>query len=91
MKKSEMIDALAAKTQLSKVDCEKVFNATFELFADEITAGNEVAVAGFGSFKVVERAEREGRNPKTGEKIHIDASKSVVFKAGTHLKDAVNK
>jgi len=91
VKKSEMIEALANETGLTKADVEKVFNGTFNLFKDELAKGNNVAVAGFGTFKVSNRAAREGRNPQTGETIHIAASKSVSFKAGSALKEVVNK
>ena len=83
MKKSEMIEALAKETGLTKTDVEKVFN--------ELGKGNNVAVAGFGTFKVSKRAARTGRNPQTGETIKIAASKSVGFKAGSALKETVNK
>ncbi len=91
MKKSEMIEALANETGLTKADVEKVFNGTFNLFKDELAKGNNVAVAGFGTFKVSHRAARDGRNPKTGETMKIAASNSVSFKAGSALKDVVNK
>lgn len=91
MKKSEMMEAIASTTGLSKSDAEKVFSATFDLFKDELVKGNKVSVAGFGVFKISERAARDGRNPQTGETIHIAASKNVGFKAGTALKEAVNK
>ena len=91
MKKSEMIEAIASTTGLSKSDVEKVFTATFDLFKDELVNGNKLSVSVFGVFKISERAAREGRNPQTGATIHIAASKSVGFKAGTALKDAVNK
>lgn len=90
MKKSEMIEALANETGLTKADAEKMFNATFDLFKEELAKGNKVSVAGFGTFKISERAAREGRNPQTGETIQIAASKSVSFKAGTELKSKVN-
>ncbi len=91
MKKSEMMEAIASTTGLSKSDVEKVFSATFDLFKDELVKGNKVSVAGFGVFKISERAARDGRNPQTGETIHIAASKNVGFKSGTALKEAVNK
>lgn len=91
MKKSEMIEALAQSTGLTKADVEKVFNGTFDLFKGELAKGNNVAVAGFGTFKISNRAARDGRNPQTGETIHIKASKSVSFKAGNALKEVVNK
>ena len=91
MKKSEMIDAIASKTGLTKADVEKVYNATFDLYKEELAKGEKVSVAGFGTFKISERAARDGRNPQTGETIHIAASKSVSFKAGNELKSIVNK
>ena len=91
MKKSEMMEAIASTTGLSKSDVENVFSATFDLFKDELVKGNKVSVAGCGVFKISERAARDGRNPQTGETIHIAASKNVGFKAGTALKEAVNK
>jgi len=90
MKKADMIAAIAENTGVTKADAEKVFNATFELFKEELSNGNKVSVAGFGTFKISERAAREGRNPQTGETIHIKASKSVSFKAGTELKSKLN-
>lgn len=90
MKKSEIIALIAENTELSKADIEKVYNATFELFKDELAKGNKISVSGFGTFDISERAEREGRNPQTGETIKIAASKSVKFKAGKELKEKVN-
>ena len=91
MKKSEMIEAIATAKGLTKADSEKAFNATFDLLKKELADGNKVSVAGFGTFKISERAAREGRNPQTGETIKIAASKSVSFKAGSELKATVNK
>ena len=90
MKKTEIMSALVEKTGLTKADVEKVYNATFELIKEELSKGNEMSVAGFGKFKITERAAREGRNPQTGETIKIAASKSVGFKAGKELKEKVN-
>ena len=90
MKKSEMIEALATKTGLTKTECKKVFNTTFEIFKDELAKGEKVSVAGFGTFKITERKVRDGRNPLTGEKIKIKASKSVNFKLSTAIKDKIN-
>ena len=61
-----------------------------EALANELVKGNKVSIAGFGTFKITERAARDGRNPQTGETIHIAASKGVNFKAGTELKDKIN-
>ena len=86
-----MIEALAKETKLTKADVERVFNGTFDLFKKELKKGNNVAVAGFGTFKVTKRAARTGRNPQTGATIKIKASKGVGFKAGSALKEIVNK
>ena len=91
MKKSEIMEELANQTGLTKAEVEKVYNATFDLFKNELGRGNNVSVAGFGTFRVSERAARDGRNPRTGETIKIAASKNVGFKAGTALKEIVNK
>lgn len=91
MKKSEIIEALAQNTGLTKADVEKVYNGTFELFKDELGKGNNVAVSGFGTFKISHRNARKGHNPQTGKAIDIAASNSVSFKAGTDLKKVVNK
>ncbi len=90
MKNSEMIEALAIKTGLTKPEREKVFNTIFEIFKDELAKGEKVSVAGFGVFKIIERKARDGRNPFTGEKIKIKSSKSVNFKLSTDLKDKIN-
>ena len=91
MKKSELIEAIAEKAGLTKVEAGKALDATFAVIANELEKGEKVPVAGFGTFKLSSRAAREGRNPKTGETIKIAASTSVSFKAGTALKEKVNK
>lgn len=91
MTKAEMINTLAEKNELTKAQTERVFNSIFDMFKDELAKGNDVAISGFGSFKVSKRAAREGRNPQTNEKIKIPARKAVTFKAGSALKDIVNK
>ena len=91
MTKAEMISTLAEKNELTKAQTERVFNSIFDMFKDELAKGNDVAISGFGSFKVSKRAAREGRNPQTNEKIKIPARKAVTFKAGSAFKDIVNK
>lgn len=91
MKKSEIIEALANSTGLSKADVTKVYEGTFELFTSELVKGNDVAISGFGTFKVSKRAARDGINPLTKEPLHIPAKNAVSFKAGKALKDEVNK
>lgn len=65
-------------------------NIAFEIFKDELAKGEKVSVAGFGIFKITERKARDGRNPLTGKKIKIKASKSVNFKLSTAIKDKIN-
>lgn len=91
MKKSEMLSVIAEKSGVTKSVAEKVFNATFDTFKDELKKGENVSVSQFGIFKISERKARKGRNPRTGEEISIAASKSVAFKAGSDLKKEINK
>lgn len=89
MNKTELISAMAEKAEISKKDAEKALNAFTNIVADTLVDGDKVSITGFGTFEVVERAERQGRNPATGETITIAASKSPKFKADKALKDAV--
>ena len=89
MNKTELINAVADKTELSKKDVEAAVSAVIEAITEALTQEEKVQLVGFGSFEVKVRAERLGRNPKTKEEIHIPASKTPVFKAGKALKDAV--
>ena len=91
MNKSELVSKLAEKTELSKKDAEKALNSFVEIVTEELAAQGKVQIVGFGSFDVKERPARSGRNPQTGKKIKIAASKAPVFKAGKALKDSVNK
>lgn len=91
MNKSELIDAIAADTKLTKKETEEFLKAFTENVAKALEKGESVQLVGFGTFDVGERAARDGRNPKTGETIKIAASKSPKFKAGKALKDRVNK
>lgn len=89
MNKVELVAAVAAKTEMSKKDSEKAVNAFVEAVTEALAKGEKVQLVGFGGFEVKERAERTGRNPRTGEATVIPASKNPVFKAGKALKDAV--
>lgn len=91
MNKTELVAAVAEETKLSKKDSQKAVNAVLETITDELEKGEKVTLVGFGTFEVRNRAERQGRNPVTGETITIPASKSPAFKAGKGLKDRVNK
>ncbi len=90
MNKTELISALADKTGLSKKDSEKALKAYEEIIAETLAGGDKVQSVGFGTFEVSHRAARMGRNPRTKEQMEIPASKSVKFKVGKSLKDAVN-
>lgn len=90
MNKTELIAAVAEKEEISKKDAEKALKAFTDVVTDELVKGEKVQLVGFGTFEVSERAEREGRNPKSGEPMTIAASKSPKFKAGKALKDMVN-
>ena len=89
MNKSELIDAIAAKANLSKKDAKAALEATLEAVSESLKAGDAVQLIGFGTFKVNERAARTGRNPRTGEEIKIAAAKIQAFVAGKALKDLV--
>ena len=90
MNKTELVAAIAEKTELSKKDVEKALKAFTDVVAEQLKNGEKVQLVGFGTFEVSERAAREGRNPLTGEAIQIKASKSPKFKAGKALKDQLN-
>ena len=90
MNKTELVAAMAEQAQISKKDAEAALKAFTDVVANELKANGKVQLVGFGTFEVSERAEREGRNPQTGEAMTISASKSPKFKAGKALKDAVN-
>ena len=85
MTKAELIAKTAEKAGLAKKDATAALNALFETIKESLKQGEEVKITDFGSFKVVQRAAREGRNPATGEVIEIPAKKVVKFKAGKKL------
>ncbi|MBN3786089.1 HU family DNA-binding protein [Burkholderia sp. Ac-20353] len=90
MNKSELIDAVAAQTEASKAQTGEALDAIIEAITVAVTKGETVQLIGFGSFSSGKRAERTGRNPKTGEEITIPEAKTVKFTAGKAFKDAVN-
>lgn len=90
MNKSELVAAMAEKTELSKKDAEKALKALVDVVTEELTKGEKIQLVGFGTFDIAERAAREGRNPQTGAAMKIPSSKAPRFKAGKALKDAVN-
>ena len=90
MNKSELVDALSNAVSMPKTDAALVLDSVVAIITDAMQAGESVAIAGFGTFSVGDRAARTGRNPQTGETINIPAAKIPKFKAGKALKDAVN-
>lgn len=90
MNRTELVAAMAEKTQLSKKDADAALKAFVDVVSEELKKGEKIQLVGFGTFEVSERAAREGRNPQTGETMTIAASKSPKFKAGKALKDLVN-
>ncbi|WP_202108098.1 HU family DNA-binding protein [Succinivibrio dextrinosolvens] len=91
MNKTELVDAIAKRSSLTKVDSKKALEAFLAAVQGALVKGDSVQLIGFGTFKVSARKARQGRNPRTGEVIKIAASKVPVFSAGSALKDAVNK
>lgn len=91
MNKADLVTSMANKSGLTKKDAEKALKSFIESVEDALTAGDKVQLVGFGTFEVKDRAEKTGRNPRTGEPLHIPASKVPAFKAGKELKEKVNK
>lgn len=90
MNKSELIDAIATASDLTKADAGRALDAVLDAVTTALKGGDQVTLVGFGTFLVKERAARTGRNPQTGKEISIAASKVPTFKPGKALKDAVN-
>jgi len=90
MNKTELVAAIAKNTELTKKDAEKALKAFIDVVGEELSKGEKVQLAGFGTFEVVERAAREGINPRTKEAISIPASKAPKFKPMKSLKEKVN-
>lgn len=91
MTKATLVEIVAESAGIKKKEADAAVNAVFSAIENELATGGKVQIAGFGTFKVRERAERTGRNPRTNESITIEASKLPSFTAGKALKDAVNK
>ncbi len=89
MTKAELVAKIAEKANLSKKDAEAALNAFMDTVKEALAAGEKVSLVGFGTFEVVQRAARKGRNPQTGEEITIPATKAPKFRPGKGLKDAV--
>ena len=89
MNKSELIEAIAQESRHFQICCAKTLDATTNAVTNALKNGDTVTLVGFGTFYVGERAERQGRNPKTGEPLTIAAAKTPKFRAGKALKDAL--
>lgn len=87
--KKDIIDLIADDVDLTKLKTEEVFDKIIEVIVNQVKEGNEVGLVGFGTFRVQQRKERQGRNPQTGESIKIKASKTPAFRAGKGFKEAV--
>jgi DNA-binding protein HU-beta len=85
--RNELVDTVSGKTDMKKSEASKAVDA---VFAEALKGGDEVRLVGFGTFSVASRAASEGRNPRTGEKIQIAASKQAKFKPGKGLRDSLN-
>ncbi len=90
MNKNELVEAVAERTGLAKSDAARAVEAVLGTITETLQRGDQVALAGFGTFVAKVRAARTGRNPRTGEAIAIPAAKAPAFKAGKGLKDALN-
>ncbi len=91
MNKAQLISALASNAKLSRRDADVAVNTIFDIIIDQLRQGEKVQIVGFGCFDIRQRKERDGRNPATGESIKIDATRSVTFKPGKSLKDAMSE
>ena len=91
MNKTELVNAVAEKADFSKKDADKAVAAVLDSITDALAQGDKVQIVGFGTFEVRARAEKQGRNPKTGEAMIVPASNLPAFKAGKGLKEAVAK
>ncbi len=91
MNKRELIETVASAAQITKKEADAVVNATLDAIMDGLAKEGKVVIPGFGSFEVRNKTAREGRNPRTGEKVKIAAKRAPAFKPGKAMKDAVEK
>ena len=91
MNKTELVNAMAAKTGMTKVDSKKAMNACFAAIQEQLNKGEKVSLIGFGTFSVVERKARTAKNPQTGATVKVPAKKVAKFKAGSNLIVAKKK
>ncbi len=90
MNKQELVDAIAAESGLSKKDSKEALDALVKTVGETLKKGDNIALVGFGSFSVIQKAARTGKNPQTGKPIDIAAKKAVKFRPGKELAEGVN-
>ena len=90
MNKTELIEVVSSKAEITKAEAQKIVNITLDSITDGLVSDGKVVLVGFGSFEVRKRSARTGRNPRTGEAIKISASKTPAFKPGKDMKEKVN-
>ena len=90
MTKADLVDEVAKNSVLSKKDAEAIVQAVLDSIVESLKGGGKVELRGFGSFRLRERSSREGRNPKTGEKVFVPAKKVPYFKPGKDLRELIN-
>ncbi len=89
MKKNELISAIAEKSNVKKIEAERMLDALVTVVGEELNKGEKLTVPSLGTFQIKERKEKEGRNPRTGEKMIIPAAKVPMFKVAKNLKDTI--
>ena len=90
MTKAELVEEIAKSVELSKKDAERIVNTVFDCIIEALHNGEKIELRGFGSFRLRERKARIGRNPKTGETVHVPTKRVPYFKAGKELKELIN-
>lgn len=90
MTKAELVDEVSKNSDLNKKDAEVIVKTVLDSIVDSLNSGEKVELRGFGSFRLRKRASREGRNPKTGEKVFVPAKRVPYFKPGKELKTVIN-
>jgi integration host factor subunit beta len=90
MTKAELVDGVARNSGLSKKDAEVIVQTVLDSIIESLQEGEKVELRGFGSFRLRKRSSRQGRNPKTGEKVHVPAKRVPYFKPGKELKELIN-
>lgn len=90
MTKAELVEEVAKSSDLSKKDAEVIVQTVLDSIVESLRSGTKVELRGFGSFRLRSRSERQGRNPKTGDQVHVPAKEVPYFKPGKGLKELIN-